>query len=33
VAPGTFYVKTADSYIRVTEWSGYPTPRIGDRLT
>jgi len=33
VDPEAFYVKTADSYIRVTEWSGYPTPRIGDRLT
>lgn len=33
VEPQAFYVKTADSYIRVTEWSGYPTPRIGDRLT
>jgi methionyl-tRNA formyltransferase len=33
VEPDAFYVKTADSYIRVTEWSGYPKPRIGDRLT
>ncbi|MCE5181753.1 MAG: formyltransferase family protein [Anaerolineaceae bacterium] len=27
-----FFVKTADSYIRVTEWDGYARPRIGDRL-
>lgn len=27
-----FLVKTADSYIKVTEWSGYIRPRIGDRL-
>ena len=33
VEPEAFYVKTADTYIRVTEWSGYPKPRIGDRLT
>ena len=28
----TFLVKTADSYIKVTEWSGCIRPRIGDRL-
>ena len=33
VEPGAFYVKTADSYIKVTEWSGYARPRTGDRLT
>ena len=33
VEPGAFYVKTADSYIKVTEWSGYARPRVGDRLT
>ncbi len=27
-----FFVKTADSYIKVTEWSGCTRPRIGDRL-
>ncbi len=27
-----FYVKTSDSYIKVTEWSGYTKLRIGDRL-
>jgi methionyl-tRNA formyltransferase len=27
-----FFVKTLDSYIKVTEWSGYTKPRIGDRL-
>jgi methionyl-tRNA formyltransferase len=27
-----FYVKTADSCIKVTEWSGCRRPRIGDRL-
>ena len=27
-----FYVKTADSYIKVTQWSGCSKPRIGERL-
>ena len=27
-----FFVKTLDSYIKVTEWSGCTRPRIGDRL-
>lgn len=27
-----FFVKTLDSFIRVVDWSGYPKPRIGDRL-
>ena len=27
-----FFVKTEDSYIKVTEWSGCKRPRIGDRL-
>lgn len=27
-----FYVKTADSYIKVIEWCNYEKPRIGDRL-
>lgn len=27
-----FFVKTFDSFVKVTEWSGYPKPRIGDRL-
>ena len=29
---GAFYVKTHDSCVKVTDWSGYPKPRIGDRL-
>ena len=29
---GAFFVKTSDSYIKVTQWSGV-NPRIGDRLT
>jgi methionyl-tRNA formyltransferase len=29
---GAFFVKTADSYIKVTEWIGCTRPRIGDRL-
>ena len=33
VEPAAFYVKTADSFIKVTEWSGYDRPRTGDRLT
>lgn len=27
-----FIVKTLDSYVKVIQWSGYSTPRIGDRL-
>lgn len=27
-----FLVKTMDSFVRVTEWSGYKRPQIGDRL-
>lgn len=27
-----FFVKTSDSFVKVTEWSGCPRPRIGDRL-
>jgi methionyl-tRNA formyltransferase len=29
---GAFYVKTSDSCVKVTQWSGYPKPRIGDRM-
>ena len=32
VEPGSFLVKTLDSLIRVTEWSGSVKPRIGDRF-
>jgi methionyl-tRNA formyltransferase len=32
VSDDSFIVKTSDSYIRITEWSGYLKPRIGDRL-
>jgi methionyl-tRNA formyltransferase len=32
VEPNAFYVKTADSYVKVTEWSGCARPRIGDRF-
>lgn len=28
----SFYVKTADSYLRITKWSDEYTPRIGHRL-
>ena len=28
---GAFFVKTADNYIKVIQWSGVK-PRIGDRL-
>jgi len=28
----SFLVKTLDSFIRITEWTGYPKPRIGDRF-
>ena len=27
-----FYVKTSDSFVKVTEWSGYSRPRVGDRF-
>ncbi len=27
-----FFVKTSDSFVKVTDWSGYLKPRIGDRL-
>ena len=32
VGPGSFLVKTADSYVKVVEWSGVGRIRIGDRL-
>jgi methionyl-tRNA formyltransferase len=32
VDEGGFLVKTLDSFVRVTEWSGYPRPKIGDRF-
>ena len=32
VDEGSFLVKTVDSFVRVTEWSGYPRPKIGDRF-
>jgi len=32
VETGTFLVKTLDSFVRVTDWSGCPMPRIGDRF-
>ena len=32
VESGAFYVKTADSYVKVTQWSGCARPRTGDRL-
>jgi methionyl-tRNA formyltransferase len=28
----SFLVKTLDSYLRITDWTGYPKPRIGDRF-
>jgi methionyl-tRNA formyltransferase len=28
----TFLVKTLDSFVRVTDWSGWPMPKIGDRF-
>lgn len=28
----SFFVKTIDSFVAVTDWTGYPKPRIGDRL-
>ena len=32
VESNAFFVKTLDSFVKVTEWNGCPTPRIGDRL-
>jgi methionyl-tRNA formyltransferase len=32
VEPDSFFVKTNDSYLKVTEWSGLIKPRIGDRF-
>lgn len=32
VESDAFYVKTADSFVKVCDWSGYAVPRIGDRL-
>lgn len=32
VEPESFMVKTADSFIRVLEWTGYERPKIGDRF-
>jgi len=32
VDSSSFFVKTSDSFVKITEWSGYPKPRIGDRL-
>ena len=32
VESDAFFVKTIDSYIKVTEWSGCARPRIGDRF-
>lgn len=32
VEPDAFHVKTADSFVRVTQWSGCERPRIGERL-
>lgn len=32
IDPDGFFVKTLDSFIKVTEWIGYSKPRIGDRL-
>lgn len=32
IESNVFFVKTLDSFIKVTEWVGYPKPRIGDRL-
>ena len=32
VESNAFYVKTADSYIKVVDWGNYEKPRIGDRL-
>ncbi|NHQ59218.1 methionyl-tRNA formyltransferase [Chlorobium sp. BLA1] len=33
VESNAFFVKTADSYIKVIDWSGSVRPRMGDRLT
>jgi methionyl-tRNA formyltransferase len=32
VSDGSFLVKTMDSFIEVTDWSGYLNPRVGDRF-
>jgi methionyl-tRNA formyltransferase len=32
IESGAFLVKTLDSFVRVTEWSGYLMPKIGDRF-
>lgn len=32
VESDAFFVKTSDSCIKVTQWSGYTRPRVGDRL-
>ena len=32
VDPDGFFVKTLDSFIKVTDWTGCSNPRIGDRL-
>jgi methionyl-tRNA formyltransferase len=32
VESNAFFVKTLDSFVKVTEWSGCTRPRIGDRL-
>jgi methionyl-tRNA formyltransferase len=32
VEPGTFLVKTLDSLVRVTQWTGCAVPKIGDRF-
>lgn len=32
VDANSFYVKTLDSFIQITDWSGYSKPRIGDRF-
>jgi methionyl-tRNA formyltransferase len=32
VESNAFFVKTADSFVKVTEWSGCKRPNIGDRL-
>ena len=32
VESNAFFVKTSDSFVKVTEWSGCKRPHIGDRL-
>ena len=32
VESNAFFVKTSDSFVKVTEWSGWKRPHIGDRL-